>query len=176
MHRSIPLPAGERRGLSARPSLRFLLAAALLAVPGARPSQAHDFTSGTLVIGHPWARETARGQSAGGGFMTIANKGKVADRLTGGSSEIAAQVQIHTMSMDGGVMRMRRLKDGAAIPAGGSLALKPGGIHIMFMGLKRPLKQGEMIPVTLDFARAGKVKVAFKVESVTYGGTRHDRH
>jgi copper(I)-binding protein len=139
-------------------------------------ANAHSVSKGDLAIGHPWARETAAGQTAGGGFLTITNKGKTADRLTGGTTAAAAQVQIHTMSMDGGIMRMRPLKDGLAIPAGGTATLKPGSFHIMFVGLKRPFKQGEMIPVTLTFARAGKVDVQFKVEPVTFGGQNHDHH
>ena len=137
---------------------------------------AHSFTSGALKIGHPWSRETAKGQSVGGGYLTITNNGKSADRLTGGATGIAAQVQVHSMSMDGGVMRMRQLKDGLAIPAGGAVALKPASFHLMFIGLKRPLKRGELVPVTLHFARAGKVAVQFKVEAVTYGGPSHDKH
>jgi copper(I)-binding protein len=137
---------------------------------------AHGFAQGDLAIGHPWARETATGQSAGGGFLTISNKGKTEDRLTGGSASIAREVQIHSMSMDGGIMRMRPVPKGLAIPAGQTVTLRPGSFHIMFMGLKRPLKRGEMVPVTLRFARAGAVKVAFKVEAVTYGGPGHDAH
>ncbi|MBN8817653.1 MAG: copper chaperone PCu(A)C [Sphingomonas sp.] len=153
-----------------------LPALALGATLVAFTANAHSFSKGDLAIGHPWARETAAGQSAGGGFLTITNKGKAEDRLTGGTTAAAAQVQIHTMSMDGGIMRMRPLKDGLAIPAGGTATLKPGSFHIMFVGLKRPFKQGEMIPVTLTFARAGKVAVQFKVEPITFGGQSHDRH
>lgn len=139
-------------------------------------ANAQSVSKGDLAISHPWARETAAGQTAGGGFLTITNKGKTEDRLTGGTTAAAAQVQIHTMSMDGGIMRMRPLKDGLAIPAGGTATLKPGSFHIMFIGLKRPFKQGEMIPVTLTFAHAGKVDVQFKVEPVTFGGQSHDHH
>ncbi len=161
-------PTGARKPL-------FLLAfAALLASGGV--AMAHSFTSGALKIGHPWSRETAKGQSVGGGYMTITNDGKTPDRLTGGTADIAKQVQVHMMSMDGGVMRMRQLKDGLAIPAGGVVALKPGSFHLMFIGLKRPLAQGELVPVTLHFAKAGKVAVQFKVEAVTYGGPAHDKH
>lgn len=137
---------------------------------------AHSFTSGALKIGHPWSRETARGQSVGGGFLTITNSGQTDDRLTGGTTDIAAQVQVHTMNMDGGVMRMRPLKNGLTIPAGETVTLQPGSFHIMFTGLKRPLNRGELVPVTLHFAKAGKVAVQFKVEAVTYGGTSHDKH
>jgi len=154
----------------------MLVLSAALSIPGASPSLAHGFTSGPLVIGHPWVRETAQGQSAGGGFLTVTNNGRAEDRLLGGNSEIADQVQVHSMSMDGSVMRMRQLRDGLPVPPGGSVALRPGSYHVMFTGLKRPLKRGEMVPATLHFARAGKVKVEFKVEAVTYGGSAHAGH
>jgi len=162
------------RPAGARKPLYLLACAALLASGGV--AMAHSFSSGSLKIGHPWSRETAEGQSAGGGFMTITNSGQSEDRLTGGTAEIARQVQVHSMTMDGGVMRMRQLKDGLAIPAGGTVALKPGSFHVMFIGLKRPLQRGELVPVTLHFAKAGKVAVQFRVEAVTYGGTSHDQH
>ena len=162
------------RPAGARKPVYLFACAALLASGGA--AIAHSFTSGALKIGHPWSRETAKGQSAGGGFLTITNDGKTPDRLAGGTTDIAKQVQVHTMTMDGGVMRMRQLKDGLAIPAGSVVALKPGSFHMMFIGLKRPLQRGELVPVTLHFAKAGKVAVQFKVEAVTYGGPSHDKH
>ncbi|MCW2387287.1 copper(I)-binding protein [Sphingobium sp. B11D3B] len=145
-------------------------AAALVA-----PATAQGVKKDGLIIDRPWARETARGQSAGGGFLTITNSARADERLTGGSTPVATRVEIHSMSMEGGVMRMRPLKHGLPIPAGGSVTLKPGSFHIMFMGLKRPLVRGETIPVTLDFARVGKVQVSFAVEAVTYGGS-HGGH
>lgn len=149
---------------------------ALAATLAPTATSAQTTTAGTLEITAPWARETAQGQTAGGGFLTIGNKGKAPDRLLGGSTPVAAEVQIHTMSMDGGVMRMRPLRDGLAIPPGGSVALKPGSFHIMFMRLKRPLKRGEAFPVTLRFARAGDVAVRFRVEAVTHGTAGKDAH
>ncbi len=132
----------------------------------ASPVLAHSFTVGKITIDHPWARETAATQTVGGGFLAIRNNGKMADRLVSASSPSAAEVQIHTMSMDGGVMKMRQLKDGIAIPAGASIELKPGGQHIMFIGLKKPFKKGDKIPATLKFARAGSVQVSFVVQPV----------
>ncbi len=147
-----------------KPSIRIMLAAtALVAAP---PLLAHGVAAGALAIGHPWSRETAPGQKAGGGFLTITNKGKTEDRLISATSPAAADVQIHMMKVEDGVMRMRRVTGGLAIPAGGTLELKPGGYHIMFMGLKKPFKQGDMIPATLAFARQGKVAVRFKVQPI----------
>ena len=137
---------------------------ALLAL--AAPVLGHSFAIGQITIGHPWTRETAATQTVGGGFLTIRNNGKTADRLISASSPSATEVQIHTMSMDDGVMKMRQLKGGITIPAGASVELKPGGLHLMFIGLKKSFKKGTKIPATLKFARAGSVQVTFAVQPV----------
>jgi hypothetical protein len=137
---------------------------------------AHGYQNGNLTIQHPWSRETAPGQAVGGGFMTITNKGASEDRLVSGTSPVAAEVQLHTMTMDGGVMRMRQVEGGIAVPARGALELKPGSYHIMFMGLKRQLRQGERFPVTLRFQRAGRVTVQFAVQPVTSTGPMESGH
>lgn len=145
----------------------------------ASPAQAHGYRAGPLSIQHPWSRETAVGQAAGGGFLTIVNSSAREDRLLSGTSPAAAEVQLHSMTMNGGVMRMRQVSEGIAIPAKGSVELKPGGYHIMFMGLKRPLRQGERVPVTLRFQRAGSVTVQFAVQPVGATGPMevgHARH
>jgi copper(I)-binding protein len=95
--------------------------------------------------------------------MTIVNTGTAADRLTGGSSPVAGRVEIHTMTMENDVMRMRRLADGLEIPAGGEVTLKPGSFHVMLMNLKRPLKTGETVPLTLTFAGAGTMETQLDV-------------
>lgn len=118
----------------------------------------------------PWLRETAPGQSAGGGFVTLTNIGHREDRLLGGSSPLAASVEVHMMRMDGSVMRMRPMPGGLALPAGLPVALRPGAEHIMLIGLKRPLRRGETVPVTLRFARAGELTVRFAVQPVTHAG------
>lgn len=155
-------------------NMRFMVPV-LIAIM-ATPAAATSFKVGDLSIADPSTRQTAPGQSNGGGFMTIANGGKGADRLIGGLSPAAAKVEIHTMSMDGGVMRMRPVKNGLAIPAGGKLELKPGGYHIMLIGLKSPLERGKLVPLTLKFEKAGATTVNLKVESITYGmeGESHD--
>lgn len=155
-------------------SARHFLALAVAII--AAPLAAHGFTVGDLKIGHPWSRETATGQSAGGGFLTITNSGKQADRLVSATSPAASQVQIHTVSMTGGVMRMRELPGGLEIPAGATVTLKPGGFHIMLVGLKAPLKQDMMVPTELRFQRAGEVKIHFKVEAIGYGGPEGGDH
>lgn len=139
---------------------------AMMAAAVAAPLAAHNFTAGKLKIDHPWTRETAPGQVVGGGFMAVRNTGRVADKLVGATSPAAKEVQLHTMSMEGGVMKMRQVPGGFDIPAGQTLMLKPGSLHIMFMGLNAPFKKGDLVPVTLRFQKAGTVKVQFKVEPV----------
>ena len=129
------------------------------------PSEAEAATSEIAITG-AWSRETAEGQNAGGAFMTIANSGAADDRLTGGSSPVAGDVQIHTVDMTDGVMRMRELEDGLDVPAGGSVTLKPGSFHIMLMQLDRPLQQGEAVPVTLTFEKAGPVEIDLAIQPV----------
>ncbi len=143
---------------------RYLFSGAVMAGVIAVAAQA---APRSISIENPWARETVEGQAAGGGFMTIVNDGQREDQLVSASSPASREVQIHTMSMDGGVMRMRQLTDGLAIPAKGEVELKPRGLHIMFIGLKEPLRRGTNVPVTLNFRRAGSMTAQFKVQAMT---------
>jgi periplasmic copper chaperone A len=142
---------------------KFLFAAAAAAL--AMSAFAHEFAAGAIKIDHPWSRETAQKASVGAGFMTIQNYGKAPDRLIAIKSGASEKVEIHTMTMEGGVMRMRELKDGLTIPPGGEVKLQPGAEHVMFMGLKDQIKQGQDFKATLVFERAGEVEVTFKVEA-----------
>ncbi len=123
------------------------------------------FAADPITIERPWARASAPGQMVGGGFMTIVHRGSDEDRLVSATTPIAREVQIHTMNMDGGVMRMRPVEGGLAIPAGGRVVLQPGGLHLMFMDISAPLVAGTTFPVTLRFAKAGDIKVDFNVEA-----------
>lgn len=144
---------------------RHLLSlAAAFAAAVALPAAAHDFKAGAIQIKHPWARPTSAGAQVGGGYLTLVNTGKTPDRLVGGTTPGARSFEIHEMSMDGGIMKMRRLDQGLALPPGGTVTLKPGAYHIMFVGLSKPLKLGEKLPATLRFEKAGEVKVEFAVE------------
>jgi hypothetical protein len=125
---------------------------------------ANEAAASIIAVTEPWSRETAEGQNAGGAFMTIANTGTAADRLTGGSTPVAGRVEIHTMSMDGGVMRMRQLDEGLEVPVGGEVTLKPGSFHVMLMDLKQPLKAGDTVPLTLTFKGAGTVETELVVK------------
>lgn len=129
---------------------RGLLAVALLAATAAQAQNAPK-------VEKAWARPTVAGQAGGGGFLTISG-GATADRLLSASAGIAKAVEIHKMEMDGNVMRMRPV-DAIDVPAGGTVELKPGGLHIMFVGLNKTLKAGDRFPLTLKFEKAGEQKV-----------------
>ncbi|MCS0493911.1 copper chaperone PCu(A)C [Ancylobacter sp. MQZ15Z-1] len=158
--------------------LAVLLAA--LALFAAQPAFAHGFKIGELEIGHPWARMTPAGAKVGGGYFSVTNDGKTPDTFVSATAEVADHVEIHEMSVTDGVMKMRMLKDGVEIPAGGEVKFASGGYHLMLMGLKHPLKQGDSFKGTLTFAKAGTVDVVFKIEGM--GGPKtsedagHDAH
>ncbi|WP_294251405.1 copper chaperone PCu(A)C [uncultured Sphingomonas sp.] len=157
--------------------MKRILAGLTCAVAVATPVLAHEFKLGSLEIAHPWTRQTAPGQRNGGGFLVVTNKGRAADQLVDVASPVADKVELHTMSMDGGIMRMRPVTGGLPIPAGGTLTLAPGGYHVMLIGLKAPLTLGTMVPLTLRFARAGTITVQLKVEPVSFTGeAAHEQH
>jgi len=132
-----------------------------------------DYHVGSLEITGPWSRATPKGASVAAGYLTIKNTGTEADRLLGGSSDVASKFEVHEMSMDNGVMKMRPLKNGLEIKPGETVELKPQELHVMFVGLKKPLKQGDHIKATLEFAKAGKVDVDFDVTGMG-GSAGHD--
>jgi copper(I)-binding protein len=140
--------------------------AAVLASLLGTAARAEEVKAGDLVITQAWTRATPKGAKIGGGYLTIENKGTAPDRLIGGSADIAGSVQVHEMSMDDGVMKMRPLDKGLAIEPGKTVKLAPGGYHLMMTDLKSPLKQGDKLPITLEFEKAGKVQVSFEVEGV----------
>jgi copper(I)-binding protein len=142
------------------------LAAALIACLANAPACAEDVKAGDLVISQAWTRATPGGAKTGGGFLTIENKGSAADRLVSASADVAGKVEVHEMAVNDGVMKMRPIEGGLAIEPGKTVKLAPGGYHLMMMNLKNPLKQGEKLPVTLQFEKAGKVTVTLDVEGV----------
>ncbi|MDE0539189.1 MAG: copper chaperone PCu(A)C [Rhodospirillales bacterium] len=137
-----------------------LAAAIILAVP-AGASLAADTTVGGLTISNPWARASTGGSRPGVAYLTIVNTGG-ADSLTRASSPVAGRVELHRIIHDGGRARMGRIGK-IPLPEGKSVALGPGGLHIMLMGLKRQLKEGETFPLSLYFAGAGKVDVMVRI-------------
>lgn len=147
----------------------FALAAGL-SLAAAVPAVAQSAKAGAISIQRPWVRPTPPGAPTGGGYVTLVNSGSQPDRLLGGSTPVAARLEVHEMSMDGSIMRMRKLENGLALAPGKTVELKPGGLHLMLIGLKRPLKPGERVPVTLKFERAGEVAVTFMVQTPPAAG------
>lgn len=147
-----------------RIALCTILIAALAVVLGVGLSRAQS--SGSISIEKPFSRATPGGSKVGAGYMTIINKGNAADRLLSASSPVAGKVEIHEMVMQGGVMKMRELTGGLPIEAGKTATLAPEGNHLMLMELKAPLKQGDKVPVTLNFEKAGKVDVTLDVQAI----------
>ena len=145
---------------------RTIAFTATLAAMLAAPARAEDVKAGDLLITQAWSRQTPSGAKVAGAYLTIENKGAAADRLVSGSTDVAGRFEIHEMAMDGGVMRMRPLDAGLAIDPGKTVKLAPGGYHVMLMDLKSQLKQGDKVPVTLQFEKAGKVNVSLDVQGV----------
>ncbi|KRD34597.1 hypothetical protein ASE35_07555 [Lysobacter sp. Root916] len=127
---------------------------------------------GALRVADAWSRATPPGAGVAVGFMRVINAGKRDDRLLEVSSDAAERVEIHEVSHDGGVMRMRQLRDGLPLAAGATVRLQPGGYHLMFIAPKRPFKQGDTVSARLRFEHAGSATVRFQVRAL--GAKTHD--
>ncbi|MGE0725355.1 MAG: copper chaperone PCu(A)C [Alphaproteobacteria bacterium] len=127
--------------------------------------------SGAIQVEQPWARATVGSARASAAYMTLRNDG-AADRLLSASSPLAETVEIHTVIKEGTVMRMRPVP-AIDLPAGGTARLAPGGFHIMLLGLRRPLKDGDRVPLTLTFEKAGAIAVEASVRPARHGGHQH---
>lgn len=140
--------------------LAFQLSLAIVpyAVADANAAE-NSIKSGDIILSSPWVRAMLPGQATGGGYLTIQNTGVAVDRLMSVSSPNASLVEIHQMSMDKDVMKMRQITDGVEIPAGGKVELSPGGLHLMFKQVIMPFKVGETVKVTLKFTKGGKIDV-----------------
>lgn len=151
---------------------------ALFALAGCRPISQGEVAAcvGDIEIVAPWVRATVPGAPTAGGFLTIRNTGREPDRLTTVSTPAAAEAQIHQMSMDSGMMRMRQLTTGLQIPAGGSVELAPGSYHLMLIDPKGQFVEGQTVPMRLTFAHAGSVDVGFPVSSIEGLSTGQGRH
>lgn len=155
-----------------------LLTIALL-LGGCAVASADDVKAGDLVISQAWSRATPGGAKVAGGYLTIENKGAAADRLVSASADLAGKTEIHEMAMDNGVMKMRPLDKGLVIDPGKTVRLAPGGNHLMLQELKGAFKQGDKVPVTLQFEKAGKVAVSLDVQGVgaqAPGDAEHSGH
>lgn len=149
--------------------LSAILASAILVCAAPSISLAQDAKVSSITITGAYTRATVPGQAAAGGFMKITSNGG-ADQLISASAPVSNDVQLHIMKMDGNVMQMREVKQ-IEVPANGAVELKPGGLHLMFMNIKAPLKAGDVIPVKLKFAKAGEVEVKMPVNAL--GGHGH---
>ena len=155
---------GKRNNMMS--TIHALACAVLLSVLPAAALHAEDVKAGDLLITQAWSRATPGGAKVAGGYLVIENKGRAPDRLIGGTVDVAARVEVHEMAMNNGVMTMRPLDKGLAIEPGKTVKLAPGGYHLMLMDLKNPLKQGEKVPLTLEFEKAGKVTLSLDVQGV----------
>jgi hypothetical protein len=122
-------------------------------------ANAKDYDVGSIHISQPWARATPKGASTGAAYMAITNNGTASDRVSCVSSDVSAGCQIHTMTMDNGVMKMRPVEGGLEIKPGETVTLHPSSLHIMLTNLKHPLTQGQDVKITLKFDHAGTVEV-----------------
>lgn len=127
----------------------------------------------SIELRDAWAAPTPGGVDVSAGYVTIVNVSNAADRLVAASSPRAARVEVHEMSADGGVMRMRRVEGGLAIAPGATVRLEPGGLHLMFYGVTTPFAEGETIPARLAFEQAGEIVVNLPVRRPTQGHAEH---
>lgn len=180
MTRIFPMSASSAVPRRLRVSLvtAFVLAAAIGTQTG--QADAHDYKVDGIKIDHPWTRSTPPGVKVGAGYLTIENTGKTADKLISGSFDLSSKVEMHTTEVTDGIARMRELAGGVEIAPGATVAFKPGGKHLMFMGLKEPLTEGAKIAGSLVFEKAGTVSVEFAVESLKTkagaGEMDHSKH
>lgn len=151
-----------------------LLAASLALAGLAITAHARGAKAGAIEIDHPHARATVAGQRNGGAYLRLDNHAGAADRLVSVTTDAAEAVELHSMKMDGDVMRMREI-DAIDVPAGKAVELKPGGLHLMLIGLKQPLKAGDRFPMTLRFEKAGDVTVEVAVEDMQPAAAGHHK-
>jgi periplasmic copper chaperone A len=161
-----------------RCATRLLIAfAAFAAALAATAATAHDYTQGSVHISHPWSRATPHGAAVAAGYLVVENRGSATDRLVSVSvpADVAGRAEIHEMAVQDDVMKMRPLPRGVEIAPGFTVKLEPGGLHLMFLDLKRPLAKGDRVKGTLTFERAGSIEVEFVVEAMG-GAPQHMGH
>jgi len=146
--------------------------ALILALASAGHAAAHSFVTGSLQIEHPSARPTPPGARTGAVYFVVYNNGSAGDRLVGARSPAAAAVELHTMSMDGTLMKMRAVT-ALDVPPKGKLTLGSGEAHIMLIDLKQPLREGDKVPLVLTFEKAGAVDLVADVETPRDGASPH---
>lgn len=162
----VPAEGASARGLKAPAPAVRIVAAAGAASQAVQAPAAPATKAGAIAIETPWLRATPAGAKVAGGYVTLRNTGTEPDRLTGAAIPQAGRAEIHSMTHEGGVMKMAPVEGGLALAPGTSVALKPGGYHLMFLDLKDGLKAGETVAGTLTFERAGTVPVRFTVAPI----------
>lgn len=145
---------------------RATLAGVLWSLLTSASAIAGDIAVKNMIIEKPWARATPKGAKVGAGYLSLINIEATADRLVSASSSVSDRVEIHSMTLSDGIMRMRKLTTGIQIRGRTTVDLKPGGFHLMFVGLKQPLKKAQSFNVTLTFEKAGKVDVLFRTAGI----------
>ena len=141
----------------------ILFAAVLAVLPFTASADMQVWKAGDIEVHQPWARASATSMAkSGGAYLMLKNAGSADDKLVSVESDVARKTEIHQSSMQDGTMIMRPV-DSIDVPAGGGAELKPGGYHIMFMGLKAPFKEGDSFPLTLNFAKSGSVTVTVHI-------------
>jgi copper(I)-binding protein len=156
--------------------MRVWVAVCVAVVLMAGRASAYEYKVGGIEIDRPWSRATPKGAKIASGYVKITNAGTTPDRLVGASFALSARTEIHEMSMDQGVMKMRELKSGLEIKPGSTVELKPGSNHLMFTDLTRPLAKGDRVKGTLDFEKAGPVAVEYVVEAIGAMPPQHGAH
>jgi len=150
-------------------------AACAIAALATLAAQAHEFKIADIKIGHPYARATTQGQMNGGAYLSLENAGADDKLLSVDAATVAGRTEIHQMAMEGDVMKMRQV-DGIDVAKGKPVTFKPGGYHVMLMGLKAPLKEGDKFPMKLKFEKAGEVTVTVNVEKPGADHSGGDAH
>lgn len=126
-------------------------------------NETHRITHQSLIITMPFVFVSPPAALSAGGYLTIENTGDTDDVLIGGTAAFAGKTEIHEMKMVDSIMKMKHLEQGLVIPAGETVELKPGGLHVMFMGLNESLLEGKPVPGTLEFKEAGTVQIEYQV-------------
>mgnify|MGYP000440745100 CR=1 FL=1 len=150
--------------------------AASCGAPTSPPQAEQPPAVAALEVRDAWAAPTPGGVEVSAGYLTISNATTADDRMIAVATPRATSSEVHEMSMDGGVMRMRAVEGGLSVPAGETVALAPGGLHLMFFGVTQPLVEGESIPVTLTFANAGDIEVSLPVRRAASSDASHTGH
>ncbi|PLX37353.1 MAG: hypothetical protein C0605_07620 [Hyphomicrobiales bacterium] len=128
--------------------------------------------AGAITVNDGWARASIGKARAGIAYLTVQNGGDSADRLIDAAGDVAHKVELHTHIMKDDVMMMRQVES-IEVPAGGKAELKPGSYHVMLIGLKAPLKEGESFPLTLTFEKAGPVRIMIHIQKTASMGMKH---